>query len=110
MLSPRDVIAVLEDREGLSGLHSHFAFEALAKCGYSAGVMIVIRADVTQKSNWSPFGHLGVQWRGAARPLTTPYCSPSPAPHPHTPHCPSAGTSPTSAPCLALSRSASPHN
>src|SRR3974390_1438149 len=41
---------------------------------------------------------------------TTPYCSPSPRPYPHTPRSPSAGISPTSAPCPALSRSRSPHS
>src|SRR5262245_37239012 len=35
---------------------------------------------------------------------TTPYCSPSLRPHPHTPRRPSAGTSPTSVPCPAPCR------
>src|SRR6266508_2951951 len=41
---------------------------------------------------------------------TTPFLSPSPPPHPHTPRSPSVGTSPTSAPCPAPCRSTSPRN
>jgi len=37
--------------------------------------------------------------------ITTPYCSPSPpSSDPHTPRCPAAGISPTSAPCPAPCR------
>src|SRR5262249_8862296 len=48
--------------------------------------------------------HDGMRW------LTTPCCSPSPPSRPHKPRRPSAGISPTSAPCPVLYRSRWPRN
>jgi len=58
ILPPQNIIPILKYRNLLAGLRSYFPLKCRAQQGYSATIMLVIEASITQKCCWRLFGHL----------------------------------------------------
>src|SRR5205085_5780684 len=59
LLSPGNVLPVLENHERFAGLHAHLSAEALAEIGQTSVLVLVLETHVAHETGWQE-AHLGV--------------------------------------------------